>query len=196
VAGNHLTNGEIGIELENTLNTVVRRNVLRGNVAGVLIIVLPGLPRSATDGALIEDNVVARNNLPNPFPAPPPFFDDLQLLPSGTGILNAGGDDIVIRRNTIIGNDTVGVGIIENPFGFGPPGRHHRGAQHDRAQRPQRGSSRRGPGRRHRLRRRRDRKLLRGQHVQNRLSARHRAALPAPDAAARQPTRTAASIVP
>jgi parallel beta-helix repeat protein len=121
VVDNHLTDGEIGIELENTLNTVVRRNVLRGNVAGVLIIVLPGLPRSATDGALIEDNVVARNNRPNPFPAPPPFFDDLQLLPSGTGILNAGGDDIVIRRNTIIGNDTVGVGIIENPFGFGPP---------------------------------------------------------------------------
>jgi parallel beta-helix repeat protein len=121
VVDNHLTNGEIGIELENTLNTVVRRNVLSGNVAGMLIIVLPGLPRSATSGALIEGNVVTRNNLPNPFPPPPPFFDDLQLLPSGTGILNAGGDNIVIRHNTIIANDTVGVGIIENPFGFGPP---------------------------------------------------------------------------
>jgi parallel beta-helix repeat protein len=121
VEENHLSDGEIGIELENTLHTVVRDNVLTGNVAGILVIVLPGLPTTVTDQALIEGNVIFQNNLPNPFPAPPPFTDDLQLLPSGTGILNAGGDHVLVRHNLVIGNDTVGVGIIENPFGFGPP---------------------------------------------------------------------------
>jgi hypothetical protein len=73
------------------------------------------------DNAVIESNVVKEDNLPNPFPIPPPFFDDLQLLPSGTGILNVGGDGIIIRNNVVTGNDTVGIGMIDNPFGFGPP---------------------------------------------------------------------------
>ena len=121
VENNNLTNSVIGIELENTLNTKVRNNHVSGNVAGIFVIVLPGLPRTSTDNAVIENNVVKDNNLPNPFPIPPPFFDDLQLLPSGTGILNVGGDGIIIRNNVVTGNDTVGIGMIDNPFGFGPP---------------------------------------------------------------------------
>ena len=90
-------------------------------MAGILVVVLPGLPTSVTDFALIENNVINANNLPNPFPPPPPFFDDLQLLPSGTGILNVGGDHVVIRDNVVNRNDTVGVALVESPFGFGPP---------------------------------------------------------------------------
>jgi parallel beta-helix repeat protein len=118
---NNVTNGEIGIELENTLNTYVGNNKVSANVAGIFVIVLPGLPRTSTDNAVIENNVVKVNNLPNPFPPPPPFFDDLQLLPSGTGILNVGGHEILIRKNVVTGNDTVGIGMVDNPFGFGPP---------------------------------------------------------------------------
>jgi len=121
VEKNDLRDGEIGIELENTLHSIVRNNHVSGNVAGILVVVLPGLPRAVTDDALIEDNVIDANNLPNPFPPPPPFSDDLQLLPSGTGILNVGGDHVVIRNNVINKNNTVGVALIENPFGFGPP---------------------------------------------------------------------------
>lgn len=121
VEKNNVTNGEIGIELENTLNTFVRNNKVSANVAGIFVIVLPGLPRTSTDNAVIENNVVKDNNLPNPFPPPPPFFDDLQLLPSGTGILNVGGHEILIRNNVVTGNNTVGIGMVDNPFGFGPP---------------------------------------------------------------------------
>ena len=121
VEKNDLRNAEIGIELENTLHTIVRNNFVTGNVAGILVVVLPGLPTSVTDDALIEGNVINANNLPNPFPPPPPFFDDLQLLPTGTGILNVGGDHVVIRNNVVTNNDTVGVALVENPFGFGPP---------------------------------------------------------------------------
>jgi parallel beta-helix repeat protein len=130
VVHNHLTNGELGIELESTDNTIVRANRLSENTTGIFVIVLPGLPKASTEKALIEENHVIDNNRPNPFPpiceAPgsPPgcveeFSDDLQLLPSGSGILNVGGHEVTIRNNRVAHNDTVGVGIVENPFGFG-----------------------------------------------------------------------------
>jgi parallel beta-helix repeat protein len=120
VKKNKLTNGEIGIELENTLNSHVAGNKLSGNVTGILVVVLPGLPTTSTENALIEGNVIRANNLPNPFPPPPPFFDDLQLLPSGSGLLNVGGDAVTVRDNVINKNNSFGIGIVENPFGFGP----------------------------------------------------------------------------
>jgi parallel beta-helix repeat (two copies) len=130
VEKNNLTNGELGIELESTDNTVVRGNKLTENTTGIFVIVLPGLPKSSTEKALIEENVVKSNNRVNPFPplcegpeTPPgcveEFFDDLQLLPSGSGILNVGGHDVTIRNNVVTHNETVGVGVVENPFGFG-----------------------------------------------------------------------------
>lgn len=130
VEKNHLSNGELGIELENTSNSIVRGNKLTNNTTGIFVIVLPNLPTSSTEMALIERNVVHKNNRPNPFPpvcqgpnTPPgcveEFFDDLQLLPSGSGIINVGGHNVTIRRNVVTHNDTVGVGVVENPFGFG-----------------------------------------------------------------------------
>jgi parallel beta-helix repeat protein len=130
VEKNRLMGGELGIELESTDNSVVRGNILTDNTTGIFVIVLPNLPKSSTETALVEGNVVLKNNRPNPFPpvcqAPgtPPgcveeFFDDLQLLPSGSGILNVGGHNVTIRRNIVVKNDTVGVGVVENPFGFG-----------------------------------------------------------------------------
>jgi parallel beta-helix repeat protein len=132
VERNNLTNGELGIELESTDNSFVRSNKLKENTTGIFVIVLPGLPKSSTEKALIEENAVIGNNRPNPFPPlcnegepenPPgcteEFTDDLQLLPSGSGILNVGGHDVTIRNNQVRHNDTVGVGVVENPFGFG-----------------------------------------------------------------------------
>jgi len=132
VERNNLTNGELGIELESTDNSFVRGNKLKENTTGIFVIVLPGLPKSSTEKALIEENTVISNNRPNPFPPlcnegepenPPgcteEFTDDLQLLPSGSGILNVGGHDVTIRNNQVRHNDTVGVGVVENPFGFG-----------------------------------------------------------------------------
>src|SRR6185437_4583781 len=132
VERNNVTNGELGIELESTDNTVVRKNTVKANTAGIFVIVLPGLPKASTEKALIEENNVMANNRPNPFPPlcnegepenPPGCveeeLDDLQLLPSGSGILNVGGHDITIRNNQVKHNDTVGVGVVKNPFGFG-----------------------------------------------------------------------------
>src|SRR5205085_989129 len=108
----------------------VRGNTAMNNEVGIFVIVLPNLPKGTAENALIEGNVVNKNNLPNPFPplctqpGNPPgcteeFFDDLQLLPSGSGILNVGGHNVTIRKNVVDQNNTVGVGVVENPFGFG-----------------------------------------------------------------------------
>ncbi len=114
VAKNHVTGGPIGIEIENTINTVVRDNKSTGNTSGVLVVVLPGLPRASTDNVLIEKNVINKNNYPNPIPPTDP--DDVALIPTGTGILNVGGDRVVIRDNVVNGNDSVGIALVDDPF--------------------------------------------------------------------------------
>ena len=81
---------------------------------------------------MIEENNVTMNNRPNPFPpvctnrrsrkpagCTVELEDDLQLLPAGTGILNVGGHHVTISHNNSTGNGTLGVGVVENPFGFG-----------------------------------------------------------------------------
>jgi len=67
------------------------------------------------DDTTIDANVVDHNNMPNPVPAD--SGDDVGLLPTGTGILNVGGDHVVIAGNSVVGNDSVGVGIVQSPFG-------------------------------------------------------------------------------
>lgn len=114
VAWNHVTRCTIGIEIENSSQVVVRDNKAVGNTTGILVVVLPGLPKPFTEDVLIERNVVARNNFPNPVPAD--SGEPEGLLPTGTGILNIGGDRVVIRHNLVNQNDSLGVAIFSNPF--------------------------------------------------------------------------------
>lgn len=114
VRHNHVMRSAIGVEVENSTNTVVQSNWLEGNTAGILVVVLPGLPMPFTQGVVIKHNVVLHNNFPNPVPAD--SGDPVGLLPTGTGILNIGGDDVVIHKNVVLGNDTVGIAIVDNPF--------------------------------------------------------------------------------
>lgn len=117
VRKNSVTNYAAGIEIENTSNAVVEDNILRGNSGGILVFVLPGLDKPFSENVRIERNEVIHNNVPNPVPFEPgPTGDPLGQLPTGTGILNVGADDVVITDNKIIGNDSLGIAIIQNPF--------------------------------------------------------------------------------
>ena len=111
---NHTSRCTIGIEVENTINAIVRDNKAFGNTSGILVVVLPGLPQPLTDNVLIEKNVLNENNYPNPVPPGGPEAEG--AIPTGTGILNVGADHVVIRDNVVNGNDSVGVAIIANPF--------------------------------------------------------------------------------
>ena len=113
VAHNTVTRSTIGIEVENSANAVLRHNQLIGNTTGILVVVLPGLPMAFTENIRIEHNAILRNNFPNPVPR---GGDVVGLLPTGTGILNLGGDNVSIAHNLIVGNDSLGLAIIANFF--------------------------------------------------------------------------------
>lgn len=115
VIHNFVTNSVAGIEIENTLDSVVRGNVLRGNTGGILTFVLAGLPQPFTDTVLIEDNVVVDNNRPNT------GSGAVGDVPVGTGILIIGADNVTVRNNDVTGNDSFGIAIIGNPFVFFDP---------------------------------------------------------------------------
>ena len=89
----------------------MKGNTLEGNTAGILAIVDPLNPRTGTDDVLIENNVVQGNNRPNTSTE-----GDLQTIPSGTGIMNVGGDRFTIRNNTVTDNNTFGVATLSNPL--------------------------------------------------------------------------------
>jgi parallel beta-helix repeat protein len=114
VHGNSASGNAIGAEVENSTNVIVRNNFLAGNTVGILVVVLPNLPFPYTHSVLIADNVVTSNNFPNPIP--PDSGDEVGLLPTGSGIINVGADSVLIRRNTITGNDSLGIGTIANFF--------------------------------------------------------------------------------
>ncbi len=104
---NILTNSGLGIEIDNSLNTVVRDNWIIHNSAGELLIARPGQPLPFAENISVERNWVAENNRADP---------DAEL-PVGAGILNIGDDDVVIRENTLIGNASFGIASFAKPFG-------------------------------------------------------------------------------
>ena len=113
VERNHATDSTAAIEVENSTDIVIRQNTAIDNTAGIVTFVLPGLPVSVTEDVLVEGNIVMHNNRPNPVA---PDEDVIGLLPTGTGILNVGGDRVVIRGNRIVGNDTGGIGVVALPI--------------------------------------------------------------------------------
>jgi parallel beta-helix repeat protein len=112
---NLVTDSVAGIEIENTLGSVVRGNVLTGNTGGILVFVLPGLPQPFTDTVLIEDNLVFDNNRTNT------GSGAVAGVPEGTGILIIGADNVTVRDNHVTGNNSFGIAIIGNPFVFFDP---------------------------------------------------------------------------
>ena len=114
VEKNAVTTSAIGVEIENSTYAIVRTNQLFGNTAGLLVVVLPGLPLPFTDHVRIERNSIIGNNFPNPVAAD--SGDDVGTIPTGSGILNVGGDHVSIERNVILGNDSFGVATIASPF--------------------------------------------------------------------------------
>jgi parallel beta-helix repeat protein len=111
---NEAANNTSGIEVENSTNVIVRDNKVRGNTAGISMFVLPGLPFAITDHVAVIGNLVVDNNLPNPIPVD--SGDPEGLVPTGTGILDIGADDVTLQDNVVLRNNSLGIGIESNPF--------------------------------------------------------------------------------
>jgi parallel beta-helix repeat protein len=102
----------VGFEVENSTHIDVYRNLAAGNSTGFLIDLLPGLVETVTSDVSLEANFAVDNNRPNPASD---SDDILSLLPSGAGILNVGGDKVSVQGNQVLGNNSLGVGVVQLP---------------------------------------------------------------------------------
>lgn len=107
VRGNVVHGNVTGIEIENSLDALVTENEVYDNAGGILVFGLPNVPSKLSRGCRVIGNVVRENNHEN-------FGDPTAIVskvPSGTGILVLAGDEVEIRDNEIVGNDSFGVGV-------------------------------------------------------------------------------------
>lgn len=114
---NEVHSSVAGLEVENSSNAEVYDNYLHDNAGGLLVFKLAGLPVQDSDCHVIRDNVVQNNNGPN-YGA-----GIVGLVPSGTGMLIISADTTVISGNTITGNDSFGLGVVDQAslnFAFEP----------------------------------------------------------------------------
>jgi parallel beta-helix repeat protein len=119
VEDNSLTENGVGSLVENSSFAVLRHNQIFGNGAGIVVLVRPQRPLPITDHVRIAENAIVENDLPNPVTAD--GGDGIGAIPSGTGVLNAGGDHVTIERNIILGNDSFGVATVASPFALADP---------------------------------------------------------------------------
>jgi parallel beta-helix repeat protein len=95
-----------GFEIENSSHIQASDNESFDNVAGFLVVLLPGLSVKSSSDILLTDNRAHDNNRPN-------FATDgfEEFVPSGSGILLVGTDATTVRTNVVTGNSFVGIGV-------------------------------------------------------------------------------------
>ena len=96
-----------GIEVENSERVRVIANDTYDNVVGILVVLLPGLDVKTSRHVLVSRNRVHGNNHPNFAPT----GDLASFVPTGSGILVVGADRVTVAKNTVTGNQFVGIGV-------------------------------------------------------------------------------------
>ncbi|HET9909357.1 MAG TPA: parallel beta-helix domain-containing protein [Anaerolineales bacterium] len=109
---NHVTDCTVGISAEVSSYITIQDNKVMDNTIGILAAVLPGLSMTETANVQINDNVIMRNNRPNPVTDP---ADILSQLPSGVGLLIFGADQSIVTGNKVLDNNSVGIAVIQVP---------------------------------------------------------------------------------
>ena len=103
-------NGNVnGLEVENSTRVAVFKNHSYDNVSGLLVILLPGLTLKTASNILVTENNFEINNHIN-FGDPADGFES--LVPSGTGILVVGADNVTIKNNKISNNNFTGIATV------------------------------------------------------------------------------------
>jgi parallel beta-helix repeat protein len=97
-----------GIEIENCIDALVEKNLVTDNAGGLLVFLLPNNPSKVSSNCVLKDNVVIANNHEN-FAAEGATVAN---VPSGTGILILGADDVEVTSNSIVDNKTCGVAVL------------------------------------------------------------------------------------
>lgn len=112
ITKNHTTDCRVGFEIENSNGIDIEENEANNNSIGISIFVLPGLSITSTSDIIVNRNVLNKNNrtLPPADPANP-----FENIPGGIGLLNVGGDRVVVRRNIAMNNDSAGIALVQLP---------------------------------------------------------------------------------
>jgi parallel beta-helix repeat protein len=90
-----------GLEIENCSHVVATKNQCYDNVAGILVVLLPGLTTKTSSDIMIANNHVYNNNHVN-FSEPGGGFEN--FVPTGCGILVVGTDHTTVEDNNVAGN--------------------------------------------------------------------------------------------
>jgi len=104
ITGNVVHDNLLGIEVENSGRCAVIGNHAYGNTMGIFVDILPFLQRGTQEETLVAFNSVHDNNRPNT--ADPQ--DLLGILPTGIGILVAGGKSTTVLMNDVRKNGFFG----------------------------------------------------------------------------------------
>ncbi len=97
-----------GIEVENSVDADVHDNYSHDNAGGVLVFALPNLDVKTSGRARVFHNRIESNNGENFAPQ----GNIVGLVPSGTGMLVFGSKNNEIFDNTIKGNQSMGIGLV------------------------------------------------------------------------------------
>ncbi|QBY04898.1 hypothetical protein E2K93_11120 [Thalassotalea sp. HSM 43] len=91
-----------GIEIENTMNADVYKNLAIENTGGILVFDLPGLEQAYGGNVRVFDNEMIANNTENVAP----FTSTVGLVPPGTGFLNLATSGVEVYHNYFRDNKT------------------------------------------------------------------------------------------
>jgi hypothetical protein len=111
VIGNDLSMSPIGLEVNVSVDIEVMHNDIHDNTVGVALFHPNSAgndPRPDMGNWVVRQNNVYDNNLDNP--ADPGSFQG--GLPKGVGILLLGVSNNVVEKNTVEGNEFVGIGVL------------------------------------------------------------------------------------
>ena len=107
---NNVVHGNVaGIEVETTTDAAVHDNHAHANTGGLLIFDLPNLPVKDGKRTKVHHNLIENNNRGN-------FAESgsvVALVPPGTGMFILASDNNELHDNTITGNQTLGVMVLD-----------------------------------------------------------------------------------
>jgi parallel beta-helix repeat protein len=114
IAGNVVHDNLLGLEVENSRHCAVLGNHAFHNTLGIFVDILPFLERKTQESTVVAHNHVHDNNRPNT--ANP--GDLLSVLPSGLGILVAGGHGTSVVDNRVRSNGFAGIAVASLCLGL------------------------------------------------------------------------------
>jgi parallel beta-helix repeat protein len=108
VRNNEAHHSVTGIEIENSVNSVVENNYCHDNAAGMLVFLLPNNPSKVAHDHKVRNNRIINNNHPN-------FGDPTAIVGKvnpGSGLIIMAADRTEVTGNEIRGNDSFGLAVV------------------------------------------------------------------------------------